>query len=500
MIKDKNIIEFGDFQTPTLLVNKMIDILSEFHLNPSVIFEPTCGTGEILFRSSDYFKPEKSIGIEINPKYVEIAKGKINRENNIIIHNEDIFSYFKLNKDQIDEKFELLFIGNPPWVTNSTIGSIEGNNIPLKSNFKKLNGIEAITGKSNFDIAEYILLFLIEKFSKNLSVFAFLCKTIVARNLLKWIWQKKIKYNNARIYPIDSKKYFSAAVDACYFIIDFREKRLNLTCDTYDSIEARNKKSTYCFQDNIIINNLEKFNSNNVFGKSDYKWRNGIKHDCSKVMEFIIKNNKFINGYGSVVEIENDLLYPMLKSSDLQKDNPKIRKYVLVTQQYIGEDTQEIKLKFPKTWKYLYSYREILNSRKSSIYKNKPLFSIFSIGDYSFYPFKVAISALYKTIKFVKIGSLDGKPILVDDTCNFIPCFSEPEADLILYLLKNSVSYDFLNSIIFWDSKRPVTTEVLNKLSLSKLAKKFNKELAYNEFINNNNEIDKVNAYQMSIF
>ncbi len=44
-------------------------------------------------------------------------------------------------------------IGNPPWVTNSRQGKNSSLNVPLKSNIYGLKGIDAITGKSNFDIS-----------------------------------------------------------------------------------------------------------------------------------------------------------------------------------------------------------------------------------------------------------------------------------------------------------------------------------------------------------
>ena len=50
----------------------------------------------------------------------------------------------------------------PPWVTNSTVGTLGGTNLPTKSNFRRFNGLDAITGKSNFDISEWMLLHLLE--------------------------------------------------------------------------------------------------------------------------------------------------------------------------------------------------------------------------------------------------------------------------------------------------------------------------------------------------
>lgn len=470
MVKSKEIVEFGDFQTPDSLTNIIIDILSKKNISPTIVIEPTCGVGGILLAACKKFLPAKAIGIEINKKYTDQVISGISPNSHINIINGDIFKSIGKIAEQIVKEDVSLFIGNPPWVTNSGVASIEGSNVPVKENLKDLRGIDAITGKSNFDISEYILLKLIEQFHNSKSIFAFLCKTIVARNLLKWSWNKEIPYKYSEIYPIDSKKYFNTAVDACLFIIDFTSKDGAKECQVYNSIETRKLVGTHGYYKNRLIVDINKFISHNYLGKSEYVWRNGIKHDCSKVMELDDNDGVLTNGYGEIVDIEHDLIYSLLKSSDLTKEKIVFRKKVIVTQTKVGEQTIGIKQFYPKTWAYLIKYREDLDGRKSSIYKNKPPFSIFSIGDYSFKPFKIAISGLYKKIKFQLIEPNNGKSVMVDDTCNFISFDTEAEAQLIYGLLISQEVTAFLNATVFWDSKRPITTEVLNSLDLYKVA------------------------------
>jgi len=59
---------------------------------------------------------------------------------------------------------------------------------------------------------------------------------------------------------------------------------------------------------------------------------------------------------------------------------------------------------------------------------------------------------------------------MVDDTCNFISFDTEAEAQLIYGLLTSQEVTTFLNATVFWDSKRPITTEVLNSIDLYKVA------------------------------
>jgi hypothetical protein len=114
----------------------------------------------------------------------------------------------------------------------------------------------------------------------------------------------------------------------------------------------------------------------------------------------------------------------------------------------------------------------VLGNRRSSIYKNRPPFSIFGIGEYSFANWKVAISGLYKKMVFSVVPPINGKPTMLDDTCYFIPCGSSDEAQLICDMLSSSLAQKIIGSMVFLDAKRPITTEILRRISLYDLAVK----------------------------
>lgn len=83
----------------------------------------------------------------------------------------------------------------------------------------------------------------------------------------------------------------------------------------------------------------------------------------------------------------------------------------------------------------------------------------------------MAISGFYKKLEFKTVGSCENKPIVLDDTCYFIPCEFEKEANKICSLLNSKVGREFFEAFIFWDAKRPITVEILQKLSIVKLEK-----------------------------
>ena len=176
--------EFGDYQTPLNFANRVCSYLTNYlKLQPETIIEPTVGMGAFIEASIAQFGSYKKIvGIEINTDYCKYCEDKFQDEK-IRIINEDFFKY-NINKSLIN-KDKVLVVGNPPWATNSELNF----NLPEKTNFKGLSGTDAITGASNFDICEYIILKLIEDFRNTNTVIAMLCKTSVARNVFLEIEQ-----------------------------------------------------------------------------------------------------------------------------------------------------------------------------------------------------------------------------------------------------------------------------------------------------------------------
>ena len=248
------------------------------------------------------------------------------------------------------------------------------------------------------------------------------------------------------------------------------------TATIYATQNVRNKLSEFGLVDGNLVSDITSYKElRELDGGSSYIWRSGLKHDASEVMELIPKNDHYINGFNQTVDIEPDYVFPLLKSSDVGNGRTLPRRFVLVTQQSTGQDTDTIKYTAPKTWAYLQAHADKLDSRKSSIYQNRPRFSMFGIGAYSFAPWKVAISGLYNTFRFVVISPESGKPVMLDDTCYSIACSSKEESCIIADLLNSDISQRFLRSLVFLDSKRPITTDVLRRISFVGLAHRLNR-------------------------
>ncbi|RJP55359.1 MAG: class I SAM-dependent methyltransferase [Anaerolineaceae bacterium] len=462
-------IEFGDFQTPLELAKKVCEKLVELGVSPTIVIEPTCGVGAFVEASAVSFPSAKAIiGVDVNRVYLDELENRKNRffqNRRIRLLQGDFFDFNW--KNLLDVEGSLLVIGNFPWVTNSQQGVIGGTNLPAKINFQNRNGFDAMTGKSNFDISEWMLIQSSNWLRNRHGYLAMLVKTSVARKFLNHLHAEKIGILRSAIYSIDAKKYFDVSVDACLLFCEFDPRSHNYDYDIYEGINSISGQRVG-HRNGITVRDLDAFERlSGYYGRNKTKWRSGIKHDCSDVMELRKVDGSFVNGLGEIVEIESTYLYPLLKGSDIANNRIEAtNRYALVTQTAVGEPTSPIKKLAPKTWNYLEAHAKYLDGRKSRIYRDNPRFSIFGVGAYTFAPYKIAICGLYKKLDFRLVRTIENKPAVFDDTVYFLSFTKEQDAKKILDILSSRIARDFYSALIFWDEKRPIKSSILNSLNL----------------------------------
>jgi len=503
LVAEPDRAEYGDFQTNIDLAKKISKFLSDKNISPEIVIEPTCGKGNFIIASLSCFKTiKKLLGIEIFKPYVWETKFNIldfflsnpdNQKPEISIIHSSIFDFdFKyiIKQFPVDN---LLIIGNPPWVTNSKLGSLNSQNLPKKSNFKNQSGLDAMTGKGNFDIAESITLMLFDAFQSHNGHLALLVKNSVIKNIVYDQKYNQYRINNIEKFCIDSKKEFNVSVEASLLSCRLNFKP-SIKCTEFNFYD-NSKKLSFGWFNSKFVSNIDDYNeTKNIDGICPFEWRQGIKHDCSNVMELERLNGNFINKLSEEITLEEDLIYGFLKSSDLKNTVIKnARKYTIVTQRKVGQETTYIQNLYPATYAYLKKNTAAFQARKSSIYNGKPQFSIFGIGEYSFKPYKVAISGLYKTYHFTLVLPQNKKPLMLDDTCYFIGFDKIEFAVYATILLNNNITQEFLKSISFSDAKRVFTKDLLMRLDILSIAQNI-KKLEIEKQINKLNEKYNLNV------
>lgn len=468
MSEKKRRIEFGDWQTPLGLAGLVCERLKAIGVDPNHIIEPTCGVGAFVLAAAQAFpKAARIIGHEINADYLEALRESLGSVPSPERISLEVADFFKKDWRGSLDRFEgeLLVIGNPPWVTSAGIGAIGGANLPDKSNFQGHSGFDAMTGKANFDISEYMMIEMLRWFRGRRGTLAMLCKTAVARKVLAHAQKQRAFVNGSFMVCIDTKKHFDASVESCLLVMRFAETPEVIDYDYVIYKDFDDHQGSHVgYRSGLLVRDVDAFARTSRFiGRSPQKWRSGVKHDAASIMEFERKDGRFVNGLGESVELESEFMFPLMKGSDVANGERAWReRFVLVTQKAIGESTDAIRRSAPLTWAYLEGKQVQLDGRSSRIYHDGPSFSVFGVGDYAFRPWRIAICGLYKSLRFRLVGPIEGKPVMFDDTVYYISFDTEEQARTTLDRITTPDALSLYDSLIFWDEKRPIKTSVLN--------------------------------------
>ena len=435
---------YGDFQTPLALAQSVLQRVASFG-QPFAVLEPTCGVGHFLVAAAETWPGTPLFGVELLESHAVAARSRVPTA------QIQVGDALTTDWSAYNATAPLWVVGNPPWVSNTRISKEGGGNRAERTNTAG-RGIDAITGAANFDLAEWLLRRLLADTADS-TLFVQLVKTSVARRLMPDV-------TALGLWRIDARKHFGASVDACLFVFHAGP---SAPCPIYASLAADTPMDAWIPVREGVIASVH---DEDLLGICTPAWRSGVKHDCARVMELRRRDGLLFNGLGEVVDIER--AYPLLKSTDVHHGRAVTRALVC-TQSHPGEDTSPLQQTDPKTWAYLQSHRDALAARRSRIWAKSPEFGLFGIGPYSFAPYKLALSALHPDLAIRLLSPVNGRPVMVDDTCYFLPFDTLEEAREVQSLLSLPRAQAFLRARTFPNAKRKITLKALQQLDLGKL-------------------------------
>ena len=365
----------GQFFTPPFIVNKILDEVNFFEngLKKSIL-DPACGDGrflvEIAKRVIKYSPPnqlkrnlEYIEGWDIDENVIKLAKenlDKLIRPLNIKVSwNLKVRDSLKIENNLFENYRYHYIVGNPPY--------IRIQNLPEESRkfFKKK--FKLFVGNSDIFILFFELIFdILDKdgicglITPN-SYFS----TESAKLLRKEFEERKniIKIINYHSLPIfkDASTYTAITIfdkkERDSFIyqkaIDFdkfetktiKYKQLTPPFWQFHKSKKGTKLKEICdinigiqtLADKVYISKFEKEDSNFIYLKTKYK---------------------------GIVKFEKEILKPIVKVSTLKKWEKKVNEYIIFP--YINGDILDENLfieKYPLTYEYLRSLKEILDNR-----------------------------------------------------------------------------------------------------------------------------------------
>lgn len=456
----------GDFQTPVRLAEEVWTSLGDL-ADIGAVVEPTVGTGAFLESAPKHLRARPWRCADLEPEYVCWARAVADRRGfkDTRIECANAFDLPSELFAGLDRERPLLAIGNPPWVTSSGQGGSAVRNLPVKSNADfGLAGLDAMTGKANFDIAEAILLRLLAAVAEFRDVrIAFLVKRTVAMKLCRRLLGSASELSFARI---NAATHFDVSVDAGLFVARSGGAPIADHVDVSEALDAGpTRRAGFC--NGRFVEDLDAHGEAAHLEAADpVPWRQGIKHDVAKILELIPTEEGLKNGLGEVVDIEEEPLCPFYKGSDVANGRDPRRLFPLFQADLSGP-LADLGRRWPKLADYLARHEAAFSARRSRIYKGKPAFSVFGIGSYTLAPWKVVVSGLYSTANFRVVGpSESGSPALVDDTCYLLPYDDEGNARRVAAHLNDHGPQGLIGSLMDRGAKRPITKALLSRIEV----------------------------------
>lgn len=156
--------------------------------------------------------------------------------------------------------------------------------------------------------------------------------------------------------------------------------------------------------------------------------------------------------------IESDLVFPVVRGSDINKWGVDISIFALIVQDphkhNKGYDENIMKQKWPRTYSYLTRFKEFLITQaaynKFHKDQNNPFYSQYNIGDYTFANYKVIWNQMGNELSASVISqkkTLFGyKTVIPLHTTALIATNNEPEAHYLCAIINSTPVRDFIKS------------------------------------------------------
>ncbi len=475
--------EHGDVQTDARLADSVCALVRGMGARPRVVIEPTCGSGSFLCAALEWFEESECVyGVELQRHHVLAARVRTlhsaqaswsmsdRSARRVEVHHDDMFTH-SFDPDLDDG--ELLILGNPPWITSAELGRMGARTQAVKWNQDGRRGMEALTGRSNFDLAEAVICRMLDLFSHRAGMLAMLCKNVVIRRIVEMLPRRAWRVRDVAMYAIDAGREFGVAVDASLLVIGLGERRGPDQCRVAGLGDPSAVTRVFGWHRDRFVADVAAYDDCAALdGESPLEWRQGIKHDCASVMELRRDGDVLRNGDGEPVDVETEYVFPLMKSSSLARFCvERTDRALIVPQRHIGDATDALEQSAPKLWRYLRRHHERFAGRRSKVYRSAPEFAIFGVGEYSFRPYKVAVSGLYKALRVAFVPPIDGRPVMFDDTCYVLGFETYADALFTATLLHHRSVRSLLGALVFSDAKRPYTKSTLMRINLAAAAR-----------------------------
>jgi hypothetical protein len=148
--------------------------------------------------------------------------------------------------------------------------------------------------------------------------------------------------------------------------------------------------------------------------------------------------------------IEPDLLYPLMRWSDLARYTPLPRYHLLLVQdceRRVGLDESLLQTRYPRTYAYLRQFEPLLTERAAfrRYQRGQPFYSMYNVGSYTVANHKVVWRRMDKQLTAAVVEPVDHpllgrRPVVPQETCVLVACETADEAHYLCSMLNSNAA------------------------------------------------------------
>ncbi|MCA9873382.1 MAG: N-6 DNA methylase [Anaerolineales bacterium] len=229
-------------------------------------------------------------------------------------------------------------------------------------------------------------------------------------------------------------------------------------------VDANDKTSAWLTARSKSVSSIR-----DVIGKSPYRARIGIKASINGIFWLeklttrpdgllVVRNlaeRSKKNVESITVDIEPDLIFPLIQGREVKKWYVSSEAFILVThlpgQRLKAIEVGDMQKVWPRTFSYLSRFQTILENSGviGRYFPNGPFYSMFNIGDYTFAKYKLVFREISSDFTCAVITNPDnGKVAIPDHKLVMCSCKTLDEAHYLCALLNSSIARYIVASFV----------------------------------------------------
>ncbi len=487
----------GEYYTPDWLVEHTLGRLNYTENSDSRLLDPACGSGAFLIaairRSSDLSMEQISsnvVGLDINPLAVIAARtnylwalGRLDGAVTIPVFQMDAV----LDDLGAFGHFDFV-VGNPPWVNwENMLPAYRHTTRPLWEQYGLFphSGFETILGKGKKDLSMLMTYRIADVCLRAGSQLGFLITQSVLKTAGAGEGFRRFQLPDGtplavlHVDDMTTLRPFDGATTRTLLLIIEKGQATRYPvpyCVWYPKRTTRHKTKAIHYHEHVaepidpktptspwinthpaVLQAIRK-----LAGQADYRarvgvctWLNGVYwlEIIRQCVDGQVEIRNIVDGMRYPVEqvqctIEETLVFPLLRASDIRRWNAMPQKSILLpqdSQKRTGYDEDWLGSQLPLTYAYLAHFADRLRQRSGyqRYFRSAPFYSVFNVGNYTFTPHKVVWPRIARQMTAAVIQTGNERPIIPQETVTFVPCDSLDEAHYICALV-NSTPFDFV--------------------------------------------------------